>query len=108
MSPDHIVYCKAVPMFVEDYWVDALKSQFASFVEENKFAPKIVFVKNVGMFAVGKNPKDASVATDVWLDAVKISVYSQSFGGIRPMDEKMVDFIVNWEVESYRSKVSNG
>ncbi len=106
MSPDHIVYCKSVPMFVEDYSVEALKVQFKEFEEKNKFLPKIVFVKNVGMFAIGKNPKDASTVTDVWLDAVKISVYSRSFGGIRPMAPEMVDFIANWEVESYRSKVA--
>ncbi len=106
MSPDHIVYCKSIPMFVEDYSIEALKVQFKDFQKKNKFSPKIVFVKNVGMFAIGKNPKDASTVTDVWLDAIKISVYSQSFGGIRPMDPEMVDFIANWEVESYRSKVA--
>ena len=106
MSPDHIVYCKSVPMFVEEYSVDALKAQFAEFEEKNKFLPKIVFVKGVGMFAIGKNPKDALTVSDVWLDAVKISVYSRSFGGVRPMAPEMVDFISNWEVESYRSKVA--
>lgn len=106
MSPDHIVYCKSVPMFVEDYSVEALKAQFVRFVEKNGFAPKIVFVKGVGMFAIGKNPKDALTVTNVWLDAIKISVFSRSFGGIRPMSPEMVDFIENWEVESYRSKVA--
>ncbi|MBE6674275.1 MAG: SDR family NAD(P)-dependent oxidoreductase [Ruminococcaceae bacterium] len=106
LSPDHIVYCKSVPMFVQDYSVEALKAQFKEFEAKNKFLPKIVFVKNVGMFAIGKNPKDASTVTDVWLDAIKILIYSRSFGGIRPMDPRMVDFISNWEVESYRSKVA--
>ena len=58
------------------------------------------------MFAIGNNPKDALTVTSVWLDAVKISVYAQSFGGVRHMAPDMVDFIVNWEVESYRSKVA--
>lgn len=106
MSPDHIVYCKSVPMFIENTEIDSVKEQFEAFIAKNKFAPKIVFVKNVGMFAIGKNPKDAQTVTDVWLDAVKISVYSQNFGGIRPMADEMVDFIANWEVESYRSKVA--
>ena len=105
MSPDHIVYCKSVPMFLEDYTVEAMREQFAAFEKKNNFLPKIVFVKGVGMFAIGKNIKDATIATDVWLDAVKISVYSKSFGGVRHMAPKMVDFIANWEVESYRSKI---
>lgn len=106
MSPDHIVYCKSVPMFVEDYSVEGLKAQLSSFEEKNKFLPKVVFVKDVGMFAIGKTPKEATTVTDVWLDAVQISVYAKSFGGVRPMAPQMVDFIANWEVESYRSKVA--
>ena len=106
MTPDHIVYCKATPMFVTSIDVNELKAQFNEFVKANKYAPKVVFVKGIGMFAIGKNPKDAQTVTDVWLDAVKISVYSKSFGGLRPMEPKMVDFIANWEVESYRSKVA--
>jgi NAD(P)-dependent dehydrogenase (short-subunit alcohol dehydrogenase family) len=42
----------------------------------------------------------------VFLDTVKIGVYSASFGGARFMTDAMIDFIVNWEVEAYRSKVS--
>lgn len=106
MSPDHIVYCKAVPMFTESIDAKEIEAEFNRFVEINGFAPKIVFAKNVGMFAIGKNAKDASTVTDVWLDAVKISVYAMSFGGVRPMADEMVDFIANWEVESYRSKVA--
>jgi len=106
MSPDHIVYCKSVPMFVTDYSVEALRAQFKDFEAQNKFLPKVVFVKGVGMFAIGKNPRDAATVTDVWLDAIKILIYSRSFGGIRPMAPEMVDFIANWEVESYRSRVA--
>ena len=106
MTPDHIVYCKSVPVFIEDYSVEGLKAQLGEFKEKNKFLPKIVFVKNVGMFAIGKSPKDAATATDVWLDAIKILIYSRSFGGVRQMAPEMVDFIANWEVESYRSKVA--
>ena len=29
----------------------------------------------------------------------------ETFGGVQPMPAFLIDFIVNWEVESYRSKV---
>jgi NAD(P)-dependent dehydrogenase (short-subunit alcohol dehydrogenase family) len=32
--------------------------------------------------------------------------YAESFGGFSPMRDELIDFIVNWEVESYRAKVS--
>ena len=104
MSPDHIVYCKAVPMFLES--IDNITGQYKKFVNENKYEPKIIFIKNIGMFAIGKSEKDSLVVSDVWMDAVKISVYAQNFGGVRHMAPDMVDFIANWEVESYRSKVN--
>ncbi len=106
MSPDHIVYCKAVPMFLECFEKEAIVNQFKEFVKARGYAPKIVFVKGIGMFAIGNNDKDASTVTSVWLDAVKISSYAKNFGGVRHMAPDMVDFIVNWEVESYRSKVA--
>ena len=68
--------------------------------------PKIVFVECLGMFACGKNKKEADTAAVVFTDALKIAEYSQSFGGELPMTQDKVDFIVNWEVESYRAKVS--
>lgn len=106
MSPDHIVYCKSTPLFLESIEAEYIAEQFANFEMAHKYMPKVIFVKNVGMFAIGKNAKDACTVTDVWMDAVKISVYSKNFGGIRPMADEMVSFIENWEVESYRSKVA--
>ncbi len=107
MTPDHIVYCKAEPLFV-----DAINCHHCAqkaiddFEAKNGYKPKVLFVKNVGMFTIGANEKDAKTVTDVWLDAIKISVYAQNFGGVRHMAPEMVDFIANWEVENYRSKVA--
>src|SRR5699024_3785305 len=68
--------------------------------------PKVIFVKGMGMFAVGSSRRDAATVESVWLDAIKIAVYSESFGGYQPMSDELIDFITNWEVESYRSKVA--
>ena len=106
MSPDHIVYCKAIPLFIEEIDSEVLRKQLLDFEEKHGYLPKIVFAKGIGMLAIGNSEKDANTVTEVWLDAVKISVYAQSFGGVRHMAPDMVDFIVNWEVESYRSKVA--
>ncbi len=105
-TPDHIVYCKAEPLFVENADTASLKSAFDEFVARRSFMPKVVFVKNVGMFTVGSSVKEAATARDVWHDAMKIAVYAESFGGASHMADRLADFIVNWEVESYRSKVS--
>ena len=107
-TPDHIVYCKAHPLFVEEATEAALSDAFAAYVAKYGYKPKVVFVKELGMFAVSDTAKSVETVTVVWLDALKIAVYAESFGGVLPMTPELIDFIVNWEVESYRSKVSAG
>jgi len=106
LSPDHIVYCKAEPLFIEDFAPEAIQCAFNAFVERRGFAPKIIFAKGIGMFAAGANLKEAKTAAVVWEDAMAITVMAQNFGGVKHMKPALADFIVNWEVESYRAKVS--
>lgn len=112
-SPDHIVYCKAYVLYIEDsedvekLYTD-LQTGFTAFAKTYGYSPKIIFVQNLGMFACGTTHKNALVAAEVFTDMMKIAVYAESFGGFKPMDAELIDFITNWEVESYRSKVSLG
>ena len=106
LSPDHIVYCKAEPLYIEDTAPEAIQTAFNAFKARRGFAPKIVFTKGIGMFAVGANLKEAKTAAAVWEDAMAIAVMAQNFGGVKHMKPALADFIVNWEVESYRAKVS--
>ncbi|MBQ3151081.1 MAG: class II aldolase/adducin family protein [Clostridia bacterium] len=101
-TPDHIVYCKANPLYVESE--RNLETDFADYKEKYGYAPKIVVVKGKGFFAVSDNEKQALTAQLLFRDAMKIAVYSRSFGGYLPMTDEMTDFIVNWEVEAYRAK----
>ncbi|MBI9095166.1 MAG: class II aldolase/adducin family protein [Sphaerochaeta sp.] len=97
-TPDHIVYSGFKPL-----WVDEGASVEAAFGEYEKLygnEPKIICVQNTGVFSVGEKP------LPLFLDTVSVSVYSESFGGPQFMDEAMIDFIRNWEVEKYRSSVS--
>lgn len=106
LSPDHIVYAKAKQLSLKE--TDDVAAAFRAFTAENDYSPKIVFVKDLGMFACGKSEQEASTALAVMLDAIQVVAYAQSFGGVSPMPAFLIDFIVNWEVESYRSKVSLG
>ena len=107
LSPDHIVYCKAKQLIVPaDADGDKIKELFDAFTAENGYKPKIIFVQGLGMFSCGLTMKEAVTAQTVMLDAIKVVAYAESFGGVSPMPQFLIDFIVNWEVESYRSKVS--
>ena len=104
LSPDHIVYAKAKQLAVCEKC--DLAAAFADFEKENGYKPKIIFYKGLGMFACGMSENEANTAAIVMLDAIKVVVYTEAFGGVSPMPDFLIDFIVNWEVESYRSKVS--
>ncbi len=107
LSPDHIVYAKAKQLILpENVEQDEIKALFDAFVAENGYKPKVIFAKGLGMFTCGNTMQEAVTAREVMLDAIKVVAYAQSFGGVSVMPDFLIDFIVNWEVESYRSKVS--
>lgn len=110
-TPDHIVYCMHQPLFIKYYedidkQYEAILEGIREYASKNGQNPKIIGVENLGYFACGAQKKDADIAADVFMDAVKVLVYSESFGGPKFMDSDDVSFIRNWEVESYRKKVS--
>lgn len=104
LSPDHIVYCKASPLILSEG--DDVAVAFHAYVADKGYKPKVVYFRELGAFCCGNTYKEALIASEVFFDAVKICVYAKSFGGVSAMPAWLESFIVNWEVESYRSKVS--
>ena len=121
-SPDHIVYCKHEPLFVEtvesptdagspggmEGQYEAVKIAILDYKQRNGFAPKVIAIQGLGVYAWGASAKNAGICLDVFMDTVKIGVYNQYFGGPLFLSQYMIDFINNWEVESYRQKISLG
>ncbi|MCL2814916.1 MAG: SDR family NAD(P)-dependent oxidoreductase [Oscillospiraceae bacterium] len=106
-TPDHIVYYKAKPMLAESGAdAESLGGALDAFYAANKYYPKIVAAEGMGCFALGGTKKECDVAAALFLDAVKIAVYAESFGGCSHLSAELTDFIVNWEGESYRQKVA--
>jgi rhamnose utilization protein RhaD (predicted bifunctional aldolase and dehydrogenase) len=101
-SPDHIVYCKDESILMDPS--DDVTAKFASYEAKKGYKPKIVAVLGLGFFALGMSDKEASQSRALFLDAVKIATYAQSFGGANPLNDEFTDFILNWEVEAYRIK----
>ena len=103
-TPDHIVYCRAYPLFIDS--VERAAGAFAEYDKVYGGNPKIVAICGEGVFALGQDAAAAGLAADLFGDAVKIAVYSESFGGPLPLPDDFTDFIVNWEMESYRQKTA--
>jgi len=105
-TPDHIVYAGAAPLFMEQGKYSTSANAWKSFLEREGFAPRIVAVEKLGVFALGKTKKAAGLALELFLDAAKIAHYAASFGGFRHLDSSNVEFIKKWEVEQYRASVA--
>ncbi|HUW42201.1 MAG TPA: class II aldolase/adducin family protein [Rectinemataceae bacterium] len=103
-SPDHIVY--AGHEFLRLDSPEGLEAGWRLFSERNGVPPRIVLVRDLGVFSCATGQQAAERAMDLFVDACKIAVYSESFGGARHMTKDQIDFIRNWEVERYRSRVT--
>ena len=101
-TPDHIVYLKAYYLKIDEN--DDIAAKYEEFYNINGFKARVVYLNNQGYFLLGDTRKDTETEKALLLDAVKIAVYSESFGSRLPMAQPFVDFIINWEVESYRAK----
>lgn len=99
-TPDHIVYCGAYPLFCEK--PEDLAVDLATFRQNHDALPKIIIAQRQGYFAVGFNDKAALLARQLFDDAIEVAVGSLNFGGPLHMSDELTDFIVHWEVESYR------
>lgn len=106
-TPDHIVYAGSDFLYAEAGG-DSLARAFAGFVSRLGRRPKLAAIKGLGVFGIGEggNEKSARLATELFRDAAAIAAYTEAFGGARAMSQDQIDFINNWEVERYRSKVS--
>ena len=112
-SPDIIVYCKARPIFVEktenaDEAIAEFQAKLEQYRKDYGYDPKMVLLKGLGLVGVEDNYRSAAIALDVFEDLMKISLYSNSFGGPHFMSDSEIAFIDNWEVENYRRSVSKG
>jgi rhamnose utilization protein RhaD (predicted bifunctional aldolase and dehydrogenase)/NAD(P)-dependent dehydrogenase (short-subunit alcohol dehydrogenase family) len=113
IAPDQIVYCNSYPLWFEprlDEEDAALVARLRDAIEQHtqstRFAPKIVLVEGVGLFAAGDNYRQASTARDVYLDATKVMAGATRLGGVSYLTHDQRRFIEDWEVESYRRGVA--
>lgn len=103
-TPDNIVYCKS--KYIYSQTKDDINEQIESFKKDNGYSPKVIAFEGKGLVCIEESEKSAKIVLDVFKDMMKVSYLSESFGGSRPMTQKQIDFIDNWEVENYRRQMS--
>ncbi len=100
LTPDHIVYAKSYP-----YVGDLTEGDLRAFVAKHGYAPRVV-ATDQAVYGLGRSAKAAELALAFAEDAARIVQLAEAFGGVQWMTDAARAFIENWEVESYRSKVS--
>jgi rhamnose utilization protein RhaD (predicted bifunctional aldolase and dehydrogenase)/NAD(P)-dependent dehydrogenase (short-subunit alcohol dehydrogenase family) len=111
LTPDIIVYCKTRYLYIEhsataEKILDSFRYQLPHFLSEYGYLPKVIIIKDMGVFAIGETYTSAETCLDVYEDLIKISYYASFCGGIKFLIPEQVDFIDKWEVENYRRKVA--
>jgi rhamnose utilization protein RhaD (predicted bifunctional aldolase and dehydrogenase)/NAD(P)-dependent dehydrogenase (short-subunit alcohol dehydrogenase family) len=113
MTPDQIVYCNSFPLWFELQegedevsLVARLRSAIERHTSETRFAPKVVLVRGVGLFAAGDDWRQANTVREVYLDAIKVMAGATQLGGVSHISDRDRRFIENWEVEAYRRTIS--
>ena len=109
--PDQIVYCKAYPLIIPFRADTTLKggdfdTLFNKYWHQHGYEPKIILFQEGPMAGIEEDQNAAELVLDIFEDAMKISFYSNYFGGPNFMSEKDITFIENWEAENYRRKIA--
>jgi len=112
LTPDIIVYCKTRYLYIEqsstaENILDSFRYQLPHFISEYGYLPKVLIIKDMGVFAIAETYSSAEECLDVYEDLIKISYYASLSGGIKFLIPEQVTFIDQWEVENYRRKVSH-
>jgi NAD(P)-dependent dehydrogenase (short-subunit alcohol dehydrogenase family)/rhamnose utilization protein RhaD (predicted bifunctional aldolase and dehydrogenase) len=101
LSPDHIVYAKSSALECT-----GAASDLDEFQAKRGYPPKIIAKAGQAVFCVGETLKDARAALTAARDAARVQQLTTAFGGPNYLTPEQYGFIENWEVESYRRKVS--
>jgi len=104
LTPDHIVYAKSFALSCDEPSVEAVEA----FAAAKGYKPKVVCIPGKALFAVGNNANGAATTMALAYDAARVERLTAAFGGVNYLSDAHREFIENWEVESYRSKVAAG
>jgi len=111
LIPDIIVYCKTRYLYIEqsstaERILDSLRIQLPRFRNEYGYLPKVIVIKDMGIFGIDDSYSAAESVLEVYEDLIRISHYALQCGGIKFLTPEQVAFIDQWEVENYRRKIA--
>lgn len=122
-TPDHILTTRRLPLWVDvedPADVDGIARAFAEALERWRAdylayverwrtdeptlepAPRIVLVPGIGMWTIGRTPKMAVLARDIYLHTIGIMAGAEAMGGYRSLPEREGFRAEYWPLELYK------
>lgn len=111
LTPDHIVYCRSLPLWIGPDELDgedkksALKQSFNAYEQTHGTSPWVALIAGCGMLAIRETIPLAEITCAAYSDAAEISRLANYIGQVQALSLRDRAFIENWEVESYRRAV---
>jgi rhamnose utilization protein RhaD (predicted bifunctional aldolase and dehydrogenase)/NAD(P)-dependent dehydrogenase (short-subunit alcohol dehydrogenase family) len=114
-TPDQIVYCGSFPLWFEPapgHDVESLHRELRSAIAGHSattgFPPQVILVKGLGMFTAGRDHVAADRVRSCYIDAIKVALGAEQFGGAQALSSRDRKFIEDWEAEAYRRRITAG
>jgi rhamnulose-1-phosphate aldolase/alcohol dehydrogenase len=123
-TPDHTIYTKRLPCFVQLERADdaaavvaAIERSLAAFerdytgyvdahrdpnVELIDALPRVVLVPGLGMFTVGRDRRTAGIVSDIYHHTIDVIGNATAFGGYRSLTAKDAFDVEYWPLELYK------
>ena len=116
LTPDHVIRTKRIPLvgrdvhrFAEEYknYFEKYQSRARTEVTMLDPAPRIVLDRELGMLAIGVQPKDAQIASDIYDHTMAvISECEDRLGGWSPLETHHLFDMEYWDLEQAKLRLS--
>jgi NAD(P)-dependent dehydrogenase (short-subunit alcohol dehydrogenase family)/rhamnose utilization protein RhaD (predicted bifunctional aldolase and dehydrogenase) len=105
LIPGMITCCKPRYIYIEqsstpERIVESFRYQLPHFISEYGYKPRLIAIKNMGLFAFDESFSAAEKCLDVYEEMVKIAKYASDWGGVRFLSPAQVSFIEHHAQES--------
>lgn len=122
-TPDHILTTKRLPLWVDvadasdadgiarafGQALERWRADYRAYVDRWRTdepvleaAPRIILVPGIGMWTVGRTPKTAVLARDIYLHTIGIMAGAEAMGGYRSLPEDEGFRAEYWPLELYK------
>ena len=110
LTPDHVVYAHGQPVWLATADGADVRSLMASALDRAKArlpkTPVTMLVSGVGLFTVAPDRSSADAALAITSASLLTLLAAEAFGGCLGLTRRAIDYLEEWEVESFRRKVA--